>query len=359
LYIDVCDRVRQKEKMADLISTSKGYQDLLARLKGQIQSAQVRAAVAVNQELVVLYWGIGKEILSRQEEDGWGTGVIERLAKDLHSEFPDMKGLSPRNLGYMKAFAEAWPEEPILQQAVAKLPWGHNVRILDLVKPPEERLWYVQQAIQNRWSRNVLVMQIESGLFRRQGKAVTNFQATLPAPQSDLAQEIIKDPYNFDFLMLTTEAQERDLERGLLEHLRQFLIELGTGFAFLGSQVPLEVAGEDFRLDLLFYHVKLRCYVVIDLKMTPFKPEYAGKMNFYLAAVDDMLRHPDDKPSIGLILCKTKNRIIAEYALRNTTTPMGISEFKLLEKLPEQLKGTLPTIEEIEAELAGPPEIAR
>ena len=350
--MDDGDLVRQKEPVADLISNSKSYQNLLTRLKSQIRTAQVRAAVAVNQELILLYWGIGKEILTRQKEDGWGTRVIERLAKDLRSEFPDMQGLSPRNLGYMKAFAEAWPEEPILQQLAAKLPWFHNCVLIDKVKDPAERTWYVQQAIQNGWSRNVLVLQIETGLYRRQGKAVTNFQATLPAPQSDLAQQLIKDPYNFDFLTLTSEAQERDLERGLLEHLRQFLIELGTGFAFVGSQVPLEVGGEDFKLDLLFYHLKLRCFCVIDLKMTPFKPEYTGKMNFYPAAVDDLLRHPDDQPSIGLILCKTKNRIIAEYALRNTSTPMGISEFRHLEEIPEGLiKGGLPTIEEIEAEL--------
>jgi predicted nuclease of restriction endonuclease-like (RecB) superfamily len=337
--------------MTDLIYSSKSYQDLLARLKSQIQTAQVRAAVSVNQELVLLYWRIGKEILTRQKEDGWGTRVIERLAKDLRSEFPGMHGLSARNLGYMKAFAEAWPEEAILQQAVAKLPWGHNVRILDYVKNPQERLWYVQQAIEHGWSRNVLVLQIESGLYRRQGKATTNFQATLPPPQSDLAQQLIKDPYNFDFLTLTQAAQERDLERELLTHLRQFLIELGVGFAFVGNQVPLEVGGDDFKLDLLFYHLKLRCFVVIDLKMGPFKPEYAGKMNFYLSAVDDMFRHPDDKPSIGLVLCRTKNRIIAEYSLRNITTPLGVSEFRHIEKLPDQLKGTLPTIEEIEAEL--------
>jgi len=269
-----------------------------------------------------------------------------------------MSGLSRTNLlyMYMRAFAETWPDEAIVQQVVGQIPWGHNVRLLELVKDAEQRLWYIRAAIQHGWSRNVLVLQIESGLFRRQGKAVTNFSATLPAPQSDLAQQLIKDPYNFDFLTLTTEAQERDLERGLLEHLRQFLLELGTGFAFVGSQVPLEVGGEDFKLDLLFYHLKLRCFCVIDLKMTPFKPEYAGKMNFYLAAVDDMLRHSDDQPSIGLILCKTKNRIIAEYALRNTATPMGISEFRHLETVPEQLKGTLPTIEEIEAELGKPEE---
>jgi predicted nuclease of restriction endonuclease-like (RecB) superfamily len=334
--------------MSDLIVSSKGYQDLLSLLKNRIRTAQVRAALAVNSELVLLYWGIGKEILARQSQEGWGAKVIERLANDLHVEFPEMGGLSPRNLKYMRAFAEAWP---IVQLPVAQLPWGHNVRLLDLLKSSEQRLWYAEQAIQNGWSRNVLMMQIEGGLYLRQGKALTNFQATLPQPQSDLAQQLIKDPYNFDFLTLATEAQERDLERGLLAHLRQFLIELGLGFAFVGSQVPLEVGGEDFKLDLLFYHLKLRCFVVIDLKMTPFKPEYAGKMNFYLSAVDDMLRHAEDKPSIGLILCKAKNRIIAEYALRNTTTPMSISEFRHLENLPDQLKGTLPTIEEIEAEL--------
>jgi predicted nuclease of restriction endonuclease-like (RecB) superfamily len=337
--------------MADIISNSKSYQDLLARLKSQIRTAQVRAALAVNHELVLLYWGIGKDILERQASEGWGSKVVDRLAKDLRSEFPDMGGLSRTNLLYMRAFAENWPNESIVQQVVGQIPWGHNVRLLDLVKDREERLWYAAQAIQNGWSRNVLVSQIESGLYRRQGKAITNFQATLPKPQSDLAQQLIKDPYNFDFLTLASAAQERDLERALLEHLRQFLIELGTGFAFVGSQVPLEVGGEDFKLDLLFYHLKLRCFIIIDLKMTPFKPEYAGKMNFYLSAVDDLIRHPDDKSTIGLILCKTKNRIIAEYALRNTATPIGVSEFRHIDTLPEQLKGTLPTIEEIEAEL--------
>lgn len=241
-----------------------------------------------------------------------------------------------------------------MQQLVAKLPWGHNVRLLDLVKQPDERLWYVQQAIQGGWSRNVLVMQVQSGLYRRQGKALTNFQATLPKPQSELAQQLIKDPYSFDFLTLSQEAHERDLEKELLAHLRQFLVELGVGFAFVGSQVPLEVGGEEFRIDLLFYHLKLRCFVVIDLKMGSFKPEYAGKMNFYLSAIDDMMRHPDDKQSIGLILCKQKTGIVAEYALRDIGKPLGISEFThLVESLPEQLKGTLPTIQEIEAELSG------
>ena len=303
---------------------------------------------------MLLYWGIGLEILTRQQQEGWGSKVIDRLAKDLRGEFPRMKGLSRTNLLYMRAFAEAWTEESIVQQVAGQLPWFHNCVILDKLKPPEERLWYARAAIEHGWSRNILVMQIESGLYKRQGKSANNFSRTLPAPQSDLAKQLIKDPYNFDFLTLSQDAHEREIEEGLLVHLRRFLIELGTGFAFVGSQVPLEIAGEDYRLDLLFYHLKLRCYVVIDLKGGAFKPEYSGKMNFYLAAVDDMLRHPDDKPSIGLILCKTKKALVVEYALRNTATPMGIAEFTYLEKLPVELQGQLPTIEEIEAELGMP-----
>lgn len=330
------------------------YQTLLADLKQRIRTAQVRAALAVNRELVLLYWGIGKEILTRQDQEGWGAKVIDRLAKDLRAEFPGQQGLSPRNLKYMRALAEAWPEEAIVQQVAAQIPWFHNCILLDKVKEPGERLWYVQQTIQNGWSRNILVMQIETNLYRRQGKAITNFQTTLPSPQSDLAQQLIKDPYNFDFLTLGQEAKERDMERALLAHVQQFLLELGVGFALVGSQVPIEVGGEEFRIDLLFYHLKLRAYIVVDLKMTPFKPEYAGKMNFYLSAVDDLLRHPDDKPSIGLILCKAKNRFVAEYAVRDIAKPLGVAEFRYLEQLPEQLKGTLPTIEEIEAELEMP-----
>lgn len=342
-------------EMPDYSPASDTYADLLASIKTRIQEAQVRAAIAVNQELVLLYWHIGNDILARQAADGWGKGVIPRLAKDLASQFPAMKGLSPRNLGYMKSFAEAWPEESILQQAAAKLPWFHNCLILDKIKDPAERLWYVHATIEHGWSRSVLAMQIESGIYQRKGKALTNFDRTLPAPHSDLAQQVLKDPYNFDFLTLSEEAHERDLEQGLLSHLRQFLVELGVGFAFVGSQVPLEVGGEDFRIDLLFYHLKLRCFVVIDLKMTPFKPEYAGKMNFYLSAVDDLMRHPDDQPSIGLILCKTKNQVVAEYAVRDVSKPLGIAEFTHLAKLPEEFKRTLPSIEELEAELgAGP-----
>jgi predicted nuclease of restriction endonuclease-like (RecB) superfamily len=337
--------------MRDPLPSTSSYATLLKSIKERIQAAQVRAAVAVNQELVLLYWGIGREILSRQAQEGWGKNVIPRLSRDLASEFPEMKGLSPRNLGYMKAFAEAWPDEPILQQPAAKLPWFHNCIILDRIKNQAERLWYIQAAIEHGWSRNVLVVQIEAGLYRRQGKAITNFTKALPAPQSDLAQQLLKDPYNFDFLMLSKDADEREVETGLVAHIQKFLLELGTGFAFVGRQYPLAIAGDDYRLDLLFYHLKLRCFVVIDLKTGPFKPEYAGKMNFYLAAVDDMLKHPSDNPTIGLILCKGKKELVVEYALRNLATPMGIAEFRHLEKLPAELKGSLPSIEEIEAEL--------
>ena len=327
------------------------YAQFLADLKIRIQAAQLRAALAVNRELVLLYWQIGRDILDRQARESWGAKVIDRLAADLKHAFPDMKGFSPRNLKYMRRFADIWPDAEFVQQVAAQLPWFHNCVLLDKVADSDERVWYARAAIQHGWSRSVLVHQIESALHSRQGKAITNFDRALPPPQSDLAQEVTKDPYNFDFLMLGKEAHERDLERGLLEHLRKFLIELGVGFAFVGSQYPLTVGGEEFRIDLLFYHLKLRCYVVIDLKAVAFQPEFAGKMNFYLSAVNNHLRHPDDQPSIGLILCKTKNRVIAEYALEDYSKPIGISEYRLAESLPEKLQGSLPTVEELENEL--------
>jgi predicted nuclease of restriction endonuclease-like (RecB) superfamily len=331
----------------------EGYDDFLRDLKQRIRAAQMGAVLVVNRELVLLYWQIGRDIIDRQDKQGWGAKIIERLSVDLRSSFPEMQGFSPRNLKYMRAFGEAWPDRSIVQAALAQITWYHNIALLEKVKSAEERLWYAQHAIQNGWSRNVLVLQIESSLYRRQGKAQTNFAQALPAPQSDLAQQILKDPYNFDFLTLAADAREKELEAGILEHIRKFLLELGLGFAFVGSQHPLEVGGEDFRIDLLFYHLKLRCYVVIDLKMGPFKPEYAGKMNFYLSAVDDLLRHRDDKPSIGLILCKSKNAIVAEYALRDTKKPIGVSGFRLTESIPAKLKASLPTVEELEEELRG------
>jgi predicted nuclease of restriction endonuclease-like (RecB) superfamily len=268
----------------------------------------------------------------------------------LRGTFPEFTGLSARNLKYMRAFAEAWPDRQFVQQVVALLPWGHNVRLLDAVKNPAERVWYARQAIEHGWSRNVLLHQIESGLFSRQGSALTNFARTLPASQSDLAQQLLKDPYSFDFLSLGPDMLERDLERGLIEHLRSLILELGKGFAFVGSQYNLEVAGQDYYLDLLFYHLRLRCYVVIELKIEEFKPEFAGKMNFYLAAVDDLLRHKDDQPTIGIILCKGRNQIIVEYALRDLSKPMGVAQYKLSEALPDRLREELPATEELAGE---------
>ncbi len=330
----------------------EGYDEFLRGLKERIRTAQVRAALAVNRELVLLYWRIGQDILERQRQSGWGSKVIDRLAADLRSAFPEMSGFSPRNLKYMRAFAEAWPDEDFVQQVAAQLPWFHNCTILDKLKNLAERIWYAQQTIENGWSRNILIHQIESNLFHRKGKAITNFDRTLPAPQSELAQQIIKDPYNFDFLSLGSEAKERDLERGLIAQLQKFLLELGVGFAFVGSQYPLEVDGEDFFIDLLFYHLKLRCFVVIDLKMDQFRPEYAGKMNFYLSAVDDLLKHSSDQPSLGIILCNTKKKMVVEYALRDTSKPLGVAEYRITAALPERLKGNLPSIEDLEAELS-------
>ena len=354
-------RARSRRFVANL---PPGYGPFLEELKARIQAARVKAALSVNRELIALYWYVGKSIVERQRAAGWGKAIVERLAADLQKAFPGMEGFSPRNVWRMRAFYRAWTEEvkklprsvaeadgQNLPQPVAEIPWGHNVWLLEKVKDPAERLWYARHALLHGWSRPVLVHQIETDLYRRQGKAVTNFEITLPPPQSDLAQQTLKDPYVFDFLTLAEDAHERELERGLVEHIRKFLIELGVGFAFVGSQYHLEVEGEDFYLDLFFYHLRLRCFVVIDLKMEPFKPEFAGKMNFYLSAVDAQLRHSGDHPSIGIILCKTQKRLIAEYALRNTKTPIGVSEYKLTRVVPRDLKFSLPSIRELEKEL--------
>ena len=328
-----------------------GYDSFLKNLKERVLAVQLRAALSVNRELILLYWSIGRDILARQKEQGWGAKVIDRLAGDLRREFPEVTGFSPRNLKYMRTFAEAWPDEQFVQQAAAQIPWFHNCVILDRVKGPTERGWYIRATIHNGWSRNVLVHQIESGLYDRQGKAPTNFTRTLPAPQSELAQQVLKDPYNFEFLTLAEEAKERDLEHALIEHLRDFLLELGVGFALVGSQYLLEVGGQEYRLDLLFYHLRLRAYVVIELKAEDFKPEFSGKMNFYLSAVDDLLRHSDDHPSVGIILCKSKNKVVAEYAVRDLGKPVGIAEYRVTNRLPRQFHNQLPTIEELESEL--------
>ena len=338
-----------------LTTPPANYADWLAELKTRIHSAQQRATLAVNRELVLLYWQIGRDILARQAEQGWGSKVIERLAEDLRQAFPEMKGFSPRNLKYMRAFAEAWPEAEFVQEVLAQLPWYHQLALLDKLPGPGTRRWYAAKAIEHNWSRNVLVMQIESRLLERSGTAVSNFPATLPKPNSDLAHESLKDPYRFDFLGLTDEAQEREIENALVTHVTEFLLELGAGFAFVGRQVLLDVGGDEFFIDLLFYHLKLRCYVVIELKGGKFKPDHLGQLGFYMTAVDRQIKHPQDNPTIGLLLCKSKNKVVAEYALGDKSQPMGIAEYKLLESLPAELQTSLPSIEQIERELAGDP----
>lgn len=337
--------------MTDKIILFSDYPAWFSELKQRIASAQQRAILAVNSELVLLYWQIGKDILQRQQVQGWGTKVIDLLAKDLRAAFPEMKGFSPRNLKYMRAFAEAWPDSEFVQQAAAQLPWFHLCTLLDKLKTQTERDWYAAKAVEHGWSRNILVMQIETKLHQRQGAAQTNFAKRLPAVQSDLARNTLKDPYIFDFLGLGEEAQERDIELALVQHVTKFLLELGAGFAFVGRQYRLTVGDEEFYIDLLFYHLKLRCYVVVELKATPFKPEYAGQLNFYLSAIDADVKAKDDNPTIGLLLCKDHNRTVAEYALRGMDKPMGIANYQLVRAIPDNLATNLPTIEQIETEL--------
>lgn len=327
------------------------YPKTLEDLKRRIRHARLKTVLSVNRELILLYWDIGRLILQRQSAEGWGGKVVERLAGDLSNEFPDMRGFSPRNLLFMRSFVEAFPSSLIVKQLVSQLPWGHIIRILQKVKSPAERVWYIRQAIETGWSRNTLEIQLSSGLARRKGKAVTNFSKRLPSPQSDLAEQTLKDPYVFDFLSMDAKMREREVEKGLVEHITKFLLELGSGFAFVGRQVRLAVGGEDFYMDLLFYHLHLRAYVVVEIKNSRFKPEYAGQLNFYLAAVDAKLRREHDNPSIGLVLCREKNRLVAEYSLRNIKTPIGVSEFQLVRNVPKELRPSLPTIAELETEL--------
>lgn len=334
-----------KKDLPDVIS---GYEEFLRDLKESIGHAQVRAGLSVNRELIKLYWQIGRRILEQQHEQGWGAKVIDRLARDLRKSFPDVRGFSTRNLKYMRAFAEAYPDLEIVQTLSAQITWSHNCALLDRVKDVTERRWYIAQTIQYGWSYAVLIHQIESALYKRQGRATTNFVETLPKPQSELAQQILKDPYNFDFLCIGSDALERDLEKALVEKLRDFLLELGAGFAFVGSQYHLSVGDRDFYIDLLFFHWKLNCFVVVELKVTDFEPEYVGQLGFYLAAIDRQVKEPHHQPTIGLLLCKTADRIVAEYALSNSKNPMGVSEYKLL---PKEIRDDLPAIEKLEREL--------
>lgn len=341
------------DKVPALTDPPAGYADWLADLKGRIHAAQQRAALAVNTELLRLYWQIGRDILDRQAEQGWGSKIVERLAHDLRETFPDLGGFSRANLMYMRAFAEAWPEDAIVQQAVGQIPWGHNIVLLTKLKDNDLRLGYAAAAVEHGWSRNILTLRIETKAIERQGKAVTNFDRTLPAAESDLARESLKDPYKLDFLGLEEDAREREIEQALVAHVADFLLELGAGFAYVGRQVHLEVGGDDFFVDLLFYHLKLRSYVVIEIKAGKFKPEHIGQVGFYMTAVDAQVKHEQDAPTIGLLLCKTKNEVVAEYALRDNARPLGIAEYQLAESLPEPLQTNLPTIEQLERELAG------
>ena len=331
---------------------SPEYENFLEALKTKVYESRYQAARYVNKELILLYHHIGTEILKRQKQQGWSAKVIDQLSQDLTKTFPEMKGFSSRNLKYMRLFAETYVDSDFVQEVLAQLSWYHHLTLLDKVKEESARLFYIQQTLEYGWSRNRMVMQIEQNLYHRQGKSITDFSYKLPSPHSDLAQQTLKNPYFFDFLSLGKEAHEREIEKELVKHIEKFLLTLGAGFAFVGRQYPLEIAEQDFYLDLLFYHLKLRSFVVIELKDGAFKPEYAGKMNFYLSAVDNLLKHPSDNPSMGLILCKSQNDVLAEYTLPDMTTPIGLAEYRLHDVLPEEIKTALPTIEELEAELS-------
>lgn len=332
-----------------------GYSQVLGQIKARIQKERLRAVFTVNAAMVLLYWDIGQMILQRQQRAGWGARVIDRLANDLRDAYPDMKGFSPRNLKYMRAFSAAWPDRAIVQEPLAQITWYHNIALLEKVAAEADRLWYARQAVEHGWSHSILVLQIEGLAHQRCGKTVHNFNSTLPPVDSDMATHIFKDPYVFDFLGTADLRREREVEQALVDHIQRFLLELGIGFAFVGRQVPLKIGGQDFYIDLLFYHLKLRRYVVIELKAVPFAPEFVGQMNVYLSATDDLLRHPDDKPTVGLLLCRSKNKVVIEYALRNLRSPVGVSEWEtaIVDKLPRELQTSLPTIDEIEAELEG------
>lgn len=329
------------------------YAAMLADLKQRICQERLRVVLASNAAMVLLYWDVGRRILVKQEQEGWGARVIDRLAMDLREAFPEMKGFSPRNLKYMRRFAAEWPDRLIVQQAAAQLSWGHHMVLMDKLASATQRLWYVRKAMEQGWSRNVLVLQIKAQAIERQGTAQNNFPATLPPNDSDMAAQIFKDPYLFDFLGTDAPRRERELEAGLVEHIQKFLLELGQGFAFVGRQVHLEVGDEDFYLDLLFYHLKLRRYIAIELKARKFEPGDGAQLGMYMTAVDRLLAHPDDKPTLGLLLVREKNKVLVEYALGGNTKPISVAEWEtqLTRSLPQELQRSLPTIEELEAEL--------
>lgn len=345
--------------MSELI-TSKDYRKWISTIKERVLSSQIKAAVAVNREMLELYWFLGEEIIERQQAANWGDGFLKQMSADLEAAFPGMKGFSLRNLQRMRGWVLFWSDadavdgkviDPNAAQLVSQIPWGHNILLLQKLESPSDAVFYVKKTIENNWSRAVLTHQIESGLHLREGQAISNFEATLPAPQSDLAKQMLRDPYQFDFLTLSERHSERELENALVEHLSKFLLELGAGFAYVGRQHRIEVDEEEFFIDLLFYHLRLHCYVVIELKVEKFKPEHAGKLNFYISAVDAELKSDLDNPTIGILICKSKSDIVVEYSLRDVSKPIGVSEYQITQSLPEGLRGELPSIEEIEAEL--------
>lgn len=345
---------KEINEQEDLLRLDKNYNKFLTEMKERLKKAQIRAALASNHELILFYWQVGKGLVEKQHSFKWGEKFLEQFSHDMRQAFPEMQGFSVRNLQRMRQFFQIYPTLSITTQAVSQLPWGHITRLIQMIKDPIKREWYIQQAIQHGWSRVILEMQIETNLYERQGLSnhkITNYHECLPSPQSILANQLLKDPYKFDFLTIQNKARERTVEDALVSHIRDFLLELGQGFAFVGSQIPLTFDDQEFFIDLLFYHLELRCFVVVELKATKFKPEHTGQLSFYLAAADDKLKKENDNPTIGILLCKSKSKIVAEYALRNIKAPIGISEYTLSKALPKELKTSLPTIEEIEAEL--------
>lgn len=356
------------------------YSNWISELKSSIKNRQIKAAIAVNSNLILMYWDLGKQIAEKQLDSKWGTGFIDQLSNDLKSKFPKMGGFSSYNLRFCKIFYEFYSQDEFWEQVVPKLendkkliweqlvpklnndvflieddqifciPWGHHILILKKIKKINEATFYINQTIVNNWSRAVLEYQIETNLFNRQGKAITNFKSTLPEIESDLANEILKDPYNFEFLTLSDQAKEKDLEQQLIVHISKFLLELGKGFAYMGRQFLLKIGSKEYRTDLLFYHTKLKCYIVIELKFKDFEPEFVGKLNFYVSAVDELVKDDSDKPTIGILLCKTKDNFEVEFALKDINKPIGVSEFNYTQ-LPEEIKNELPTMEQFEFEL--------
>ncbi len=340
--------------VAPIISEmSDTYLSFIDNIKNEIKKQRLSVVLSANASMICLYWNIGKAILNKQAEEGWGSKVIDRISKDINDAFPDMSGFSPRNIKYMRKFAEVWNDYEIMQRTAAQIPWRSNILLMDKLSNQDERVWYAQKTLENGWSRNVLALQVESRLIERSSKSVNNFPIALPPADSDMADQIFKDPYLFDFLGTDVPRREVEIERKLTEHIQQFLLELGQGFAFVGRQVHLEVGGQDFYLDLLFYHLKLRCYVVIELKACDFEPGFISQLNMYQNVVNDVLRHPDDKPTIGLLLVKGKNKTVVEYSLAGYQNPIGVAQWQeqITKQLPEDLRSSLPTIEEIEKEM--------